>query len=414
MKKSSLSLTVIVLLISVLLSFTGCNKTDTTLPADFTYVFTSSNRTETTLSTEFTQPQYDPDNKNMLNIKDFGAVGDGVTDDTDAINLALTHATNKILYVPKGVYLFSGTLHVHTGTKIIGCGESSVFQLADTFSLDSIVWRPDTSYNAANKYPMILFDEDANGCVLSNLTLIGSSTWKDENQDGITVRGSNHILENLLVHNINYSNEGFFNRKCLCPAWGINIFKASVVTVRNCHVYDCGYENIGTEDAETVTISDCKFGDACQVSAQIHRLSKHIKFCNNTVYHTENISYADAPAFTMDARIGYDIDDVIVTNNYFCSHVNTVGGGENNIKIIGNTINGLMYTNTTEYYGQGLMICNNYINGRINMRADNVIVSNNIINNDIGSPMVRIYGNNVELTGNVGIGVGRSTTTIEH
>lgn len=351
----------------------------------------------------------------ILSIKDFGAVGDGVTDDTNAINNALTQAMNKVLYVPEGVYLFSGTLYVHSGTKIIGCGERSVFQLANDFTLDDVVWRTDSGANAAKKYPMILFDEDSDGCILSNFTLIGSTTtWKDENEDGIMVRGSNHILENLVIHDINYSNEKFSGRWCLCPAWGINIFKASVVSVRNCHVYDCGYENIGTEEAETVTISDCKFGDACQTSSQIHRYSKHIKFYGNTVYHTENIRYKDCPAFTMDASIGVDMDDIIVANNTFGCHVNTVAGGENNIKIIGNHIDGIMYTNTTENYAQGLMICNNHINGRINMRADKVIVSNNIINNDTEMPMVRIYGNFVEMNSNLGVGLGKSTTTVEH
>lgn len=352
--------------------------------------------------------------KTMLNIKDFGAIGDGVTDDTVAINAALTQATNKILYVPEGVYLFSGTLQVHGGTKIIGCGERSVFKLADKYSLDSIVWRAENTGNAAKKYPMILLDEDSNGCMLNNFTLIGSSTWKDENQDGIAVRGSNHILENLLVHNINYSNDKFSGRWCLCPAWGINIFKASVVSVRNCHVYDCGYENIGTEEAEIVTISDCSFGDACQCGAQVHRLSKHIKFYGNTVYQTENIRSTDCAAFTMDASVGVDIDDVIVANNTFGRHVNTVGGGENNIKIIGNHIDGIMYTNTSVNYGKGLIICDNYINGRINMRADDVMVANNILNNPTGNYMIRIYGNNVSINNNLGVGAGKETTTVGH
>lgn len=363
----------------------------------------------------FTLKQSNSASEYVLDIKDFGAVGDGVTDDTDAINLALTQAANKILYIPEGTYLFSGTLHVHSGTQIIGCGERSVFQLADEFTLDSIDWRPDSTYNAKYKYPMILLDEDSNGCVLSNFTLIGSTTtWKDENEDGITVRGSNHILENLLVHNINYSNEGFGERQCLCPAWGIHIFNASHVAVRNCHVYDCGYENIGTEKAEVVTISDCRFGDACQCSAQVHRLSKHIKFYGNTVYQTENIRSTDCAAFTMDASVGVDLDDIIVANNTFGSHVNTVAGGENNIKIIGNHIDGIIYTNTTERYGKGLMICDNYIDGRINARADDVMVANNILNNPAGNHMIRIYGNNVLINNNLGVGSGKETITVGH
>ena len=43
----------------------------------------------------------------MLNVKDFGAVGDGIADDTDAINraLAAVHLQKKSLHIPKGTYL---------------------------------------------------------------------------------------------------------------------------------------------------------------------------------------------------------------------------------------------------------------------------------------------------------------------
>ena len=73
-----------------------------------------------------------------------------------------------------------------------------------------------------------------------------------------------------------------------------------------------------------------------------------------------------------------------------------------------------MYTNTEDKYASGLIISDNKIEGRINMRADNVIVSNNIINNDTEMPMARIYGNNVEMNGNLGIGIGKSTAIVEH
>lgn len=359
-------------------------------------------------------------NSRLLNLKSFGAVGDGVTDDTDAINLALTQATNKVLFVPEGVYLFSGTLHIHSGTTVIGCGENSVFQLADDFELDAVSWRPDT-YNALHKYPMIAIDETAQGCLLKNFTLIGQDAeFKDENEDGILVQGSNHILENLVVHNINYFKDKHASRWCLCLGWGINVFKASVVTVRNCNVYNSGYENIGVEESEAVTISDCKVGDGCQCGMQVHRYAEHIKIIGNTVYQTENVRDVNCAAFTMDASVGVDMNDILVANNSFASHINTVAAGENNVRIIGNYVDGILYSNTignTAFdgiYPKGLIISNNIINGRINMKADNAVVANNIINNDTENYMIRIYGNNVEMVGNVGVGVGKTTTTVEH
>jgi polygalacturonase len=38
-----------------------------------------------------------------VNVKDFGATGDGSTDDTSAIQAAVTAAANKSLYIPAGI-----------------------------------------------------------------------------------------------------------------------------------------------------------------------------------------------------------------------------------------------------------------------------------------------------------------------
>ena len=45
-----------------------------------------------------------------VNVKDFGAVGDGVTDDTAAIQAALTFAVGSDILFPKGTYVFTGSV----------------------------------------------------------------------------------------------------------------------------------------------------------------------------------------------------------------------------------------------------------------------------------------------------------------
>lgn len=57
--------------------------------------------------------------RERVSVKDFGAVGDGVADDTAAMNLA--HATGKVIYYPSGTYKFS-TLSTITSGGIIGDG----------------------------------------------------------------------------------------------------------------------------------------------------------------------------------------------------------------------------------------------------------------------------------------------------
>ncbi|MBF2028659.1 MAG: glycoside hydrolase family 55 protein [Oscillatoriales cyanobacterium C42_A2020_001] len=61
-----------------------------------------------------------PADAGVLNVKDFGAKGDGVTDDTAAIQAALNAFPNgkRIIYLPNGTYLVSNTLSWSAGTGI--------------------------------------------------------------------------------------------------------------------------------------------------------------------------------------------------------------------------------------------------------------------------------------------------------
>ncbi len=66
--------------------------------------------------------------RDLVSVKDFGAVGDGVADDTLAIQAALTHA--KAVYVPPGTYRVTGTLTVAYGKTLQGAGQTSIIQAA--------------------------------------------------------------------------------------------------------------------------------------------------------------------------------------------------------------------------------------------------------------------------------------------
>lgn len=63
----------------------------------------------------------------VVNIKDHGAVGDGTTDDTSAVQAALTAGANKIVYAPPGTYLITGA-EVPSGTILRGAGPATVFK----------------------------------------------------------------------------------------------------------------------------------------------------------------------------------------------------------------------------------------------------------------------------------------------
>lgn len=68
----------------------------------------------------------------IYNVLDYGAKGDGVTDDTNAINQAIAdvNTTGGVIYFPRGRYLISDTLlFTHHATTVRGDGQQTTFIL---------------------------------------------------------------------------------------------------------------------------------------------------------------------------------------------------------------------------------------------------------------------------------------------
>lgn len=68
----------------------------------------------------------------MISVKDFGAVGDGLTDDTLAVQQAL--AAHNTVFVPEGTFLVTATITVGPGQALFGGGQASIIKASsDSF-----------------------------------------------------------------------------------------------------------------------------------------------------------------------------------------------------------------------------------------------------------------------------------------
>lgn len=336
-----------------------------------------------------------------LDLSMFGAVGDGTTDDTAAINNALLSAEGKTLYIPQGTYLFSGTLLIKSGTRLIGCGDSSVFKLANNFALDSYSWRSDSGGAYQYRYPMIATEDNSNGCILENFALEGqTNAFKDENEDGICIRGSQHIVRNVSVTKVNYFPAAFSGRTCITPCWGIMTFDADNVLIQNCYTHECGYEGFGVESSSNITIDSCESGDANQTGIQVHRNAERIKILNCTVKY---VNGTNSSALTFDADPSTPMENIHIDNCYVGGALNFVAGGENKITINNCFIEKGVSCNNTAYR-EGLFLRGNRINGRVGTYHDNAIITDNIIAINTGYYMIIHHGNKSVVSDNLGIG----------
>ncbi|MCB1556475.1 MAG: hypothetical protein KDJ15_04090 [Alphaproteobacteria bacterium] len=98
--------------------------------------------------------------------QDYGAVGDSVNDDTQAINDAL--AAEKAIYLPRGVYRITRPITMHYGNAILGMGDESVIQAQDT-PLDENELPPySADFNAI---------EIVEGyCIVENIKIVGGAS----------------------------------------------------------------------------------------------------------------------------------------------------------------------------------------------------------------------------------------------
>jgi hypothetical protein len=91
--------------------------------------------------------------REAISVTDFGAVGDGVTDDTTSIQSALNEASGRTLLFPSGTYLVSSTLSVKTETTMQGDGgRASVLKISSGFSASAELLRNEVQTGTLNAY----------------------------------------------------------------------------------------------------------------------------------------------------------------------------------------------------------------------------------------------------------------------
>lgn len=101
--------------------------------------------------------------RETVSVKDFGAVGDGIVDDTAALQAAIDGAAEgSTLWLPAGTYLTSERLTVSRSLHIVGAGYESVLKAASG-STHIVLLIQDTVFAAINGIQLRNFRVDANG-----------------------------------------------------------------------------------------------------------------------------------------------------------------------------------------------------------------------------------------------------------
>jgi hypothetical protein len=181
-----------------------------------------------------------------VSVKDFGAVGDGVTDDTASIIAALNYANGKEVYFPSGVFRITSPLSTTTSSRIKIRGAAYSFLSHDerallldgagsnysVFNVASVPWATYIKCDGCNMIgaPDVSTTNNASSktVVIRDLVAYGQNGAKA----GVYFRGNDDIIENCTF--------------ALFEWWGIASRGQITSVYRNVCTIDCGWNLANT------------------------------------------------------------------------------------------------------------------------------------------------------------------------
>lgn len=369
----------------------------------------------------------------FISVTSLGAKGDGVTDDTTAINNALTAAVGIDLIIPPGTYKITSTLNVGANTTIYGYGAT----ISTTAQITAMLF--------------------ANGGAVLGLTIVGpASGTYNANATAIKCTGTNNspsaptFVNAPIVRDCTIRNFG---------SYGVNFLYVNGGIVENCKINGIGYAGVGGVSCNdtivtknTISIIGPGPGNADSYGVFIDRNNGTSEAAdprsNRCVISNNSISYVIATGGVngqgIDTHAGVDftiIGNIIKGCQVGIAAVSSSISGvpqlaPKRISIIGNSIDGRDSSNNPLNANYGIIISGAFNGSTVNEYAESIIIQGNSIlnhgatNDDLNGAIVfqgtkssicsgntirnpKSYGININLE-NKGIVIEGNTITDPH
>ena len=270
----------------------------------------------------------------VVNVKDFGAKGDGISDDTIPIQNAINNTSNNIIYFPAGVYNISDTLVLRSNITLYGQGELSQIKVIN--------------YNKKCFYSYNLIEN----VEIKDLKLVGSA-----------IRKNQYPTECSAINIVNMNNVRIYN--CIFTGFNSNIeiSKGKLLRIYNNNILDAlqfddtvqdpsGESSTGGYGIVTHQVSDLDIFNNF-IKSERHcvyigrgKSFKDVRIYNNTLYGDNSYkTFQTTYEYVIKIRPGDGnilIDNNIIHNGY--GGIIISAGCEGFIEITRNTI-----TQTEEY-----------------------------------------------------------------
>lgn len=262
----------------------------------------SANDNDTTIPTSAAVKNYADSRQQLVSVKDYGAVGDGITDDAAAIQAAVTAVTaGSRIYFPEGTYKVGSGINISKSVRLIGSA-STTLKLS-THDMN-ILWVSSTSNVVIES---LRFD--------GNRATLGAGGWA--------------LIYLVDVSNVVVRDCSFINAQ----STGLSITRGSSIWVTGNRFSDINHSGIQLADPtagnynEHIWIRD-NYLDTCQVSGTVGNAAIQL-YGTGTVSH-RYIHIADN-AVTRPKVVGLGLDSIdlsSVTGNTIIKDGTSTLGGE--------------------------------------------------------------------------------------
>lgn len=358
----------------------------------------------------------------VINVKDFGAAGDGITNDTEAIQAALNSGSPLIF--DSTVYNIDGQLIVPTGSRIYGTMRLKITNVVvDQLVADGNYYIcKDSLYIEDNVYienveiettPFVLEISGVEKPAYQNMVRLGSNSiirdvllWSNTalRSDGIHISGSNSAVGHIEARKIdrpifvggdNGCSHVVVGGYTICGyIRGIKVQAASHVFIGSgsmegrSETYEGetpGYNSILFEDSSNVFIDNCRLADAGEHCVRFGgTFNSDVKFCDIQIVR------ASASAIKINSSAGITTDNLRPNKNISFGNITIVDNGYH-------TGSQAKADDTLRFsHAENVSIASvSVLSSGLDVACHNVLILNNIKNLSIGGCTVQSHSGGI-------------------
>lgn len=289
-----------------------------------------------------------------INIKDFGAIGDGIADDRAAIQRALDsgYTQKKVVHMPSGTYSMStssaegiiSNLFVKPGVVLIGDGESTILRRKST-SLNGYTIE---YYKSINDAAVLR----ARNYTFKNFRIVGTTgrgyeaPGATDSDGGIFLGTAANRMNKVLIEGVRADT---LNKECFA------VWDAVECIMRNNKVYSCNHDAYNPQIIERL-IMQGNIAEGANFA---------IEYDGRRADTTKTTAFIVGNSFTNCYEYGINIesgDDVKISNNI-------ISGQEGSTTVTGQSIGVFIHPSVAAI--DKVEITDNTINNFINGQVDN-------------------------------------------